>query len=230
MTLRPDTVLTKIPKFTNLGLLSVHTLDELRSVFVPTTRIRRTKNGYNWISPGYIICEVTANRVSRTRSDQNFSAKLILKLGGEIIILVVKIIIWVDHLLTWQLLIQTQTTHQCHQLTWFQCKQKHQSLCHWLHKKIWQHHQQIFQSKIEKCTFQWTWIQTLHHNIYHQKNLNCRMRAIPVNQSKIKSDNKKRHRGNKINNKRQTHHQDILIRLTIVTTYASSITRRATVK
>ena len=40
MNLASSTVLTENPKFMNLGLLSVPKLDELGSVFIPTTRIR----------------------------------------------------------------------------------------------------------------------------------------------------------------------------------------------
>ena len=39
MNLTRDTFLTKSPNFVNLGLSSVHTLDELGSVVIPTTRI-----------------------------------------------------------------------------------------------------------------------------------------------------------------------------------------------
>ena len=39
MNLTRDAVLTESPNFVNLGLSSVHTSDELGSVFIPATRI-----------------------------------------------------------------------------------------------------------------------------------------------------------------------------------------------
>ena len=70
-----DTVLTKIPNFVNPGISSVHASDELGSVFIPTTRIRRPTYGSNWILTGHSIGEVIADRVNRTGSDQNYNAK-----------------------------------------------------------------------------------------------------------------------------------------------------------
>ena len=70
-----DTVLTKIPNFVNLGLLSVHTSDELRSVFISITRIVTPTDGSNWLPPVHSIGEVTADRVSRTGSEQDYNAK-----------------------------------------------------------------------------------------------------------------------------------------------------------
>ena len=75
MNLTRDAVLTESLNFMNLGLLSVHTSDELGSVFIPTTIIVRNIDGSNWLLPGHSIGEVTADRVSRTRSEQNYNAK-----------------------------------------------------------------------------------------------------------------------------------------------------------
>ena len=47
-----DAVLTKIPKFMNMGISSVHTLDELGSVFIPNTRIGRLTDVSSWLPPG----------------------------------------------------------------------------------------------------------------------------------------------------------------------------------
>ena len=55
MNLARDVVLTESPNFTNQGLSSVHTPDELRSVFVPTTKIKRLVDGSNWIPSGHCI-------------------------------------------------------------------------------------------------------------------------------------------------------------------------------
>ena len=68
MNLTRDAVLAKSPNFVNLGLSYVETSDELRSVFIPTTRIIIMTDGSNWIPPGHIIGEVTADRVIRTGS------------------------------------------------------------------------------------------------------------------------------------------------------------------
>ena len=75
MNLKCDAILTESPNFVNLGLSSVHTSDELRSVFIPTTIIGRPMDGSNRILSGHRIVEVTADIVSRTRSEQNYSAK-----------------------------------------------------------------------------------------------------------------------------------------------------------
>ena len=75
MNLTRDTVLTKSPKILNLGLLSVHTSDELGSVFIPTTKIGTLTDGSNCLPPGHRIGEFTADRVSRTGSDQDYNDK-----------------------------------------------------------------------------------------------------------------------------------------------------------
>ena len=93
MNLTCDAVLTEIPNFVNLGLSSAHTSDKLGSVSIPTTRIGRPTDGSNWLPPGHIIGEVTADRVRRTRSEQTILPELILKLGGKIKILGAKIIL-----------------------------------------------------------------------------------------------------------------------------------------
>ena len=69
MNLRRDSVITESPKFMNMGLSSVHTLDELRSVFIPTTRIGRPADVSNWLPPYHRIGEVTADIVIRMGSE-----------------------------------------------------------------------------------------------------------------------------------------------------------------
>ena len=54
-----DTVLTGSPNFVNLRLSSIHTSDELGSVFIPTTRIGTPTYGLNWSPPVHKIGEVT---------------------------------------------------------------------------------------------------------------------------------------------------------------------------
>ena len=55
MKLALDTVLTKSPNFMNPGLSSVHTSDELGSVFIPTTRIGIPTDGSNWLLTDHCI-------------------------------------------------------------------------------------------------------------------------------------------------------------------------------
>ena len=70
-----DAVVTEIPNFMNLGLSVVHTSDELGSFSIPATRIGRLKYGSNWLLPSHLIGEVTAARMSGTRSEQNYNSK-----------------------------------------------------------------------------------------------------------------------------------------------------------
>ena len=70
-----DIVMTKSTDFLNLRLSAVHTSDELRSVSIPTTRIRRPTDGSNWLPPGHLIDELIAYRMNRARSEQNYSSK-----------------------------------------------------------------------------------------------------------------------------------------------------------
>ena len=51
MNLTRDAVLIKTPNFMNLGLSSVHTSDELGSIFIPTNIIGRLTDESNWILP-----------------------------------------------------------------------------------------------------------------------------------------------------------------------------------
>ena len=75
MNLTCDAVLTKSPNSMNMGMSSVHTLDELGYVLIPTTRIGRPTDGYNWLPPGHRIVGVTADIVSGKRSETNYYSK-----------------------------------------------------------------------------------------------------------------------------------------------------------
>ena len=57
-----DAVLIESPYFVNLGLTSMHTSNELGSVFVPTTGIGTPTDGSNWILVSHSIGEVAADR------------------------------------------------------------------------------------------------------------------------------------------------------------------------
>ena len=59
MNLMHDSVFTKSTKIMSMGLLYLHTSDELGYVFIPTTRIKRLMDGYNWIPSVHHIGEVT---------------------------------------------------------------------------------------------------------------------------------------------------------------------------
>ena len=70
-----DTFLRKIPNFMDLGMLLVHTKDELGSIFIPTTIIGFPTHGSNWIPHGRHISETTADTVSGKRLENNYNFK-----------------------------------------------------------------------------------------------------------------------------------------------------------
>ena len=70
-----DTVLSESPKFMNFRLSSVNTTDELRSVLVTTTRVRRPTGGYNWILPGHDSIEATSGRVRESKAKNHYNFK-----------------------------------------------------------------------------------------------------------------------------------------------------------
>ena len=74
MNFASDTVLSESPNFMDFRMLSVNTTDELGSVFVPTTIIRRPMDGFDWIPPGHFISEDTAYRVSRTKAKNHYNS------------------------------------------------------------------------------------------------------------------------------------------------------------
>ena len=78
-----DTVLSEGSKFMDLGLLSVNTMDEIGSLFVPTTRIRRLTDRFNWISPGHDISEATSDRASGTKAKNYYNFKSEFETGRE---------------------------------------------------------------------------------------------------------------------------------------------------
>ena len=70
-----DAVLSKIPNFMDLGLLSVNTTDELGFVFAPTTTTTLVTHGSNWILCSHRFSVATSDRVSGTKSKQNYNFK-----------------------------------------------------------------------------------------------------------------------------------------------------------
>ena len=77
--------------FMRLGLLAVNASDELKPFGTPATRVRRSKDGSNWSAMGRVLGEVTAVGVSGTGSENIYSYKTVLKLGGKFRILGAKI-------------------------------------------------------------------------------------------------------------------------------------------
>ena len=67
----------------HLGILAINALDEFNAFGTPTTRVRRPKYGSHWYELGHVFVEVTEFGMRGTRSEQNYSYKLILKLGGK---------------------------------------------------------------------------------------------------------------------------------------------------
>ena len=68
-----DTVLSKISKFIDFGLLFVNTTDELRSVFIPITIFGRPTDGSNRLLPGYDISEATVDRLRWTKAKNHYN-------------------------------------------------------------------------------------------------------------------------------------------------------------
>ena len=86
-----DAVVTESPNFTNLGLSAVHTSDEIGTFIITANRIGSPTDLSNWLLPGHLIGEVTAPRMSGTRSEKNIIPELTLKLEGKVKILSGKI-------------------------------------------------------------------------------------------------------------------------------------------
>ena len=70
-----DTVLSKNPNFMNFGMLPTNTPDKLRSGIVPTTRVGRPTNVFNWIRPRHDIEESTADRVIKMKQKNHYNYK-----------------------------------------------------------------------------------------------------------------------------------------------------------
>ena len=127
----------------NLGLSSVHTLDELGSIFISTNRIGSPTDGSNWISYIHCIGEVTLDRVIWKIPEKDYSYKTDFETrrGGVINQYFVRQYNSMSRppldstpLVTNKkmelLLVQTQTMEQRHQLNRFQLEQNFQSLRH----------------------------------------------------------------------------------------------------
>ena len=83
MNLMHDAVFIVSPNFMNMGISSIHTSDELGSVLIPITRIRRPTDGYNMILYSHCIGKNIADRVSRTGSEHDYIAKTDFETRGE---------------------------------------------------------------------------------------------------------------------------------------------------
>ena len=75
MKLGSDTVLSKIPNFMDLGLLSVNTTNELGCVVISTIISRRPTDGAYWLPPGHYINEAAVDRVIGTKAKNHLNFK-----------------------------------------------------------------------------------------------------------------------------------------------------------
>ena len=70
-----DTVLFVSTNLMDLGLSSVNTIDELRSVFAYTTRIGSEMHGPDWLPRSHCIYEDTAEIVRRMNAKNHYDFK-----------------------------------------------------------------------------------------------------------------------------------------------------------
>ena len=82
---------TEAPYFMHLGIPAVNTLDELNPFGTPATRVRRPTDGFKFSVPGHVFGEVTAVGIMVRGQNKSIAIKPVLKLGGKIRILGVKI-------------------------------------------------------------------------------------------------------------------------------------------
>ena len=73
MNFASDTVFSKSPNFMDLGLSSVDTTDELRSVFTTTTRIDSENHESYWILRSLCISKSSADRVSSKKEKNHYN-------------------------------------------------------------------------------------------------------------------------------------------------------------
>ena len=142
-----NSIRTEASDFVHLGLPAINASDEFNTIIAPAIRLIWPTYGSHWSAPDRVFGEATAVQMSGTRSEQNYSYKLIFKLGGEIGTLGAKIFQWVNHLWTWLLLVQKLPTERRHQLTRFLSEQKLQTPLHEHDKRSRQRHQPILQNK-----------------------------------------------------------------------------------
>ena len=55
MDLASNPVVAKSPNYMDLGMSPDNTMDKLKSVIIPTTRVGRPKKGSDWLQPGHDI-------------------------------------------------------------------------------------------------------------------------------------------------------------------------------
>ena len=75
-----DAVFTQSLNFVNFGLMSINKTDTSGYVSVPMTKVRSPTNSSDCIRHRQDIEEVTADRVSETKSNKHYILKIILKL------------------------------------------------------------------------------------------------------------------------------------------------------
>ena len=72
MDLGRNSVVAKNPSFMYFGLSPANIPDKIKSVIVPTARVRRLTNVSNWLRPRHDIEEVTADRVRITKANSDY--------------------------------------------------------------------------------------------------------------------------------------------------------------
>ena len=88
-----DAVLTQSPNFVNLGLSSVHPLDDLGPYSYPLPELERRRMAPTGSCPAIVLVKLQRIEGSVRGQRKTVILKLILKLGGKINILGAKIIL-----------------------------------------------------------------------------------------------------------------------------------------
>ena len=78
--------------FVELGIMATNTLDEVNIFGNPATIIINLKDGSHWYAPDHVFGEATEDKMSATRSEQEYRYKTDFKFGGKIRTLCAKII------------------------------------------------------------------------------------------------------------------------------------------
>ena len=72
MNLANNSVFGETPKFVDLGLLSAHTADKLKSISAPATRYGGLTDNSNSLPSSHGIAEFTADRVSEAKAYSDY--------------------------------------------------------------------------------------------------------------------------------------------------------------
>ena len=80
MNFASNSVFGETPKFVDLGLSPAHTVDKLKSIFVPSTRAGELADNSNGLASSHGIAKVTDDRVSEAKAYSDYIKILSLKL------------------------------------------------------------------------------------------------------------------------------------------------------